>query len=30
MLLTGSGTVPALKKAPRVIVGELREWLKAL
>jgi isopentenyl-diphosphate delta-isomerase len=30
MLLTGSGTVRALKKAPRVVVGELREWLKAL
>jgi isopentenyl-diphosphate delta-isomerase len=27
MLLTGSGSVRALKQAPRVIVGELRDWL---
>jgi isopentenyl-diphosphate delta-isomerase len=28
MLLTGSGCVRDLKRAPRVIVGELRDWLE--
>jgi isopentenyl-diphosphate delta-isomerase len=27
MLLTGSATVAALRQAPRVVVGELRDWL---
>ncbi len=29
MLLTGSGDVSALRRAPRVITGELRDWLAA-
>ena len=29
MLLTGSRSVPALRRAPRVISGELRSWLSA-
>ena len=30
LLLTGSRTVDALKRSPRVIVGELKDWLAAL
>ena len=30
MLLTGSGDVGGLRNAPRVITGELREWMAQL
>jgi isopentenyl diphosphate isomerase/L-lactate dehydrogenase-like FMN-dependent dehydrogenase len=30
MLLTGSRDVAALRKAPRVIVGELERWVAQL
>jgi hypothetical protein len=30
MLLTGSRNVTALRAIPRVVVGELREWLRQL
>jgi isopentenyl diphosphate isomerase/L-lactate dehydrogenase-like FMN-dependent dehydrogenase len=28
MLLTGSRTLAALRRAPRVLVGELSDWLR--
>ena len=30
MLLTGSGTLDALRRAPRVITGELLQWVEQL